>query len=141
MGLFSKRDSDAPSANARVTLPPNLVARLEPFGRFEFDPQGSGVDAVGLPNAEFPLLQMAKQNPDGFVAALAATTVPVGGWTAYGAMRLVMHFGLVQSDAPHADSDAISMAALQFLRDSGYSWDRLSLNERSVWQRAAGQEW
>jgi hypothetical protein len=44
---------------------------------------------MGLPNAEYPLTQMAKQDSDGFMAALAAATVPIGGWTVYGAMRLI----------------------------------------------------
>lgn len=142
MGLFGRKVSAATgSSSVSVVLPPDLVSRLEPFGRFEFDPQGSGVDALGHPNAEYPLMQMAKQDPSGFMAALAAATVPIGGWTAYGAMRLVWHFGLEDPDVPQADSDAISMAALQFLRDSGYPWMRLSVYEQAIWRRIDGREW
>jgi len=140
MGLF-KKHSLAFVEDESAGLPSDLIARLEPFGRFEFDPQGSGVDASGQPNAEYPLLQAAKHDREGFISALAARTIPAGGWTAYGGMRLIMHFGLVAPDSPNADSDAISMAAFQFLRDSGYGWDRLSPNEKSVWQRMAGHEW
>jgi hypothetical protein len=124
-----------------VVLPPDLISRLEPFGRFEFDPQGSGIDAVGHPNAEYPLMQLAKQDPDGFMAALAAATVPIGGWTAYGAMRIIWHFGLADTDVPQADADAISVAALDFLHDSGCPWERLSQPERECWQRIVGREW
>jgi hypothetical protein len=78
MSLFKRRASGR--ASHEVTLiPSGLVARLEPFGRFEFDPQGSGVDATGHPNAEYALLQTAKQEPDRFLAALASATVPIGG--------------------------------------------------------------
>lgn len=140
MGLFGKKAS-ATAGSSSGALPPGLVSRLEPFGRFEFDPQGSGVDALGHPNAEYPLMQMAKQDPNGFLAALAATTVPVGGWTVYGAMRLIWHFGLADPDVPQADSDAISMAALQFLHDSGYPWMRLNMYEQAIWRRVDGREW
>jgi hypothetical protein len=140
MGLFGKKASAA-TGSSSVTLPPDLVSRLEPFGRFEFDPQGSGVDPIGFPNAEYPLMEMAKQDPDGFMAALAAATVPIGGWTVYGAMRLAWNFGLADPDVPQADSDAISMAALQFLHDSGYPGERLNPREMAFWRRTAGREW
>jgi hypothetical protein len=140
MGLFSRKASVSPGGSG-VVLPSDLVSRLEPLGRFEFDPQGSGVDAIGHPNAEYPLMQMAKQDPDGFMAALAAETVPVGGWTVYGAMRLIWHFGLAEPDVPQADSDEISMAALQFLHGLGCPWERLNMREMAYWRRLAGREW
>jgi hypothetical protein len=58
-----------------------------------------------------------------------------------GAMRLVWHFGLADPDVPQADSDAISMAALQFLHDSGYPGERLNPREMAFWRRIAGREW
>lgn len=140
MGLFGKKASVA-TGSSGVVLPPDLVSRLEPFGRFEFDPQGSGVDPIGLPSAEYPLLQMAKQDPDGFMAALAAATVPIGSWTVYGAMRLIWNFGLADPDVPQADSDMISMTALQFLHDSGYPQERLTPRDLAFWRRLAGREW
>jgi hypothetical protein len=117
-----------------------LVSRLEPFGRFEFDPQGSGIDPIGLPNAEYHLFQMAQEYPDAFTAALGAAALPVGGWTVYGAMRLIMHFG-IKPETPHAGADAIRMAALQFLRDSGYGWERLTPNEIEIWNRIGRELW
>lgn len=140
MGLFGKKATGV-SGGSGVALPPDLVSRLEPFGRFEFDPQGSGIDPIGLPSAEYPLLQMAKQDPDGFMAALAAVTVPIGGWTVYGAMRLIWNFGLADPDVPQSDSDAISMTALQFLHDSGYPEERLSPRDMAFWRRIAGRDW
>jgi hypothetical protein len=140
MGLFGKKASVA-TGSLGVALPPDLVSRLEQFGRFEFDPQGSGVDPIGLPSAEYPLMQMAKQDPGGFMAALAAATVPIGGWTVYGAMRLIWNFGLAEPDVPQADSDAISMAALQFIHDSGYPRERLTPRDLAFWRRLAGREW
>ncbi len=122
-------------------LPDDLVERLEPFGRFEYKPQGSGVDAVGHPNAEYPLLQLAKRDPDGFLTALAASTIPVGEWTVYGAMRLIWHFGLLKADESCPRADAIGLAALTFLRDRGDSWDHLRLDEKALWSRVAARAW
>jgi hypothetical protein len=99
LSLF-KRGASENSGEGVTRLPDGLAARLEAFGRFEYDPQGSDVDAIGHPNAEYPLLQMAKQNPDEFLAALSSATIPIGGWTAYGAMRLAWHFGLLQAREP-----------------------------------------
>jgi hypothetical protein len=140
MSLFSRGRSDRADEGG-VQLPNDLVARLEPYGRFEYDPQGSGVDAIGHPNAEYPLLQMAKQDPDGFLAALASETVPVGGWTVYGAMRLIWNFGLLKPETPRADADVIGLAALRFVRDIGGSWELLRIDEKALWNRAAGQKW
>ncbi|MGP0100289.1 MAG: hypothetical protein ACLPUT_01530 [Solirubrobacteraceae bacterium] len=140
MSLFGRRASkDADMGASR--LPSNLVARLEPFGRFEYDPKGSGVDAIGHPNAEYPLLQLAKQDPDGLLGDLAAATVPIGGWTVYGAMRLAWHFGLLKPESSRDDGDAIGLAALRFIHDAGATWEQLNTDEKALWSRAAGQPW
>lgn len=140
MGLFDKLGVTH-TDDVGTRLPSDLVARLEPFGRFEFDPQSSGVDALGHPNAEYPLLQMAKQDPEGFLAALAEQTIPIGGWTVYGAMRLIWHFGLMKPGEPQADADAIGLAALRFIRGSGFGWERVRMDERALWIRVEGHEW
>ena len=85
--------------------------------------------------------EVAKQDPDGFLAALAARTIPVGGWTVYGAMRLAWHFGLLKPGTHRAAADAIGLAALRFVRDSGCPWERLRMDEQALWNRAAGEEW
>jgi hypothetical protein len=140
MGLVRKRESVG-ADRAGSLLPSGLIARLEPFGRSEYDPQGSGVDATGHPNAEYPLLEMAKEDPEGFLGALASEAIPVGGWTVYGAMRLAWHFGLLKADSPRDDADAIGLAALQFVRDGGCRWEQLNMDERALWNRAAGHGW
>jgi hypothetical protein len=140
VGLFSgRRPSQSDQAGAR--LPSDLIARLEPFGRFEYDPSGSGVDAVGLPNAEYELMQTAKADPDAFLQGLASEAIPIGGWTAYGAMRLAWHFGLLRAGTHHADADAIGLAALEFVRNSGAAWNRLNLDEKDLWNRVAARQW
>jgi|HubBroStandDraft_4_1064222.scaffolds.fasta_scaffold100218_1 hypothetical protein len=140
MSLFKRRTSGREDQEETL-IPSGLVARLEPFGRFEFDPQGSGVDAIGHPNDEYLLLQTAKQDPDRFLAALASATVPIGGWTVYGAMRLLWHFGLLKPERSGSDGDAIGIAALRFIRDAGARWEQLNADEVALWNRAAGQPW
>ncbi len=140
MGLFSRSQPENEGKTV-ASLPNGLVARLEAYGRFEFDPQGSGIDAVGHPDAEYPLLQMAKQDPDGFLASLGSATIPIGGWTVYGAMRLAWNFGLLKPESPRKDGDAIGLAALRYIRGGGASWERLRTDEKALWSRAAGEQW
>jgi len=68
-------------------------------------------------------------------------TVPLGGWTVYGAMRLAWHFGLLKPETPREGSDVIALTALRFLRDTGAEWAQLNKDEQALWSRAAGQPW
>jgi hypothetical protein len=136
-----RRNQRPRELDSNTRLPADLVPRLDAFGRFEYDPQGSGIDAVGHPNAEYPLLQAAKQDPDGFLAALASATTPIGGWTSYGAMRLVWHFGLLGHEEPQPDRDTICLAGLRFVRENGASWGKLNPAEQALWNRVAGEPW
>jgi hypothetical protein len=140
MSLFKRRAPEfAEEVEAR--LPADLLERLEAFGRFEYDPQESGVEATGHPNADYSLLTTAKQDPDGFIAALTRSALPVGGWTVYGAMRLAWHFGLLKPETPLADADALGLAALQFVHGIGGTWENLNIDERALWNRASAQPW
>jgi hypothetical protein len=140
MGLFQRRTGQA--VEQADTLQPDLLARLEAFGRFEYDPQGSGVEATAdHPNAEYSLFTTAKQDPDGFIAMLTRIALPVGGWTLYGAMRLMWHFGLLKPATPRADADALGLAALEFVRGTGCAWERLTVDEKALWNRAATYAW
>lgn len=140
MALFG-RSQGPRELDPNTRLPADLVSRLDAFGRFEYDPQGSGIDAVGHPNAEYPLLQAAKQDPDGFLAALASATMSIGGWTSYGAMRLVWHFGLLGHEEPQSDRDTVGLAGLRFVRENGASWGKLNPAEQALWNRVAGEPW
>jgi hypothetical protein len=140
MGLF-KRQPPRVVEQADAWLPADLLGRLEKFGRFEYDPQGSGVEATGHPNADYSLLTAAKQNPDEFIAALTAAASPVGGWTVYGAMRLTWHFGFLKPEAPRRDADALGLAALEFIRGVGCTWEHLNIDEKALWNRASTQAW
>jgi hypothetical protein len=135
------RSQDPREPESAAGLPADLVPRLEAFGRFEYDPQRSGIDAVGHPNSEYPLLQAAKQDSDGFLAALASATTPIGGWTSYGAMRLLWHFGFLGTDDPQPDRDIIGLVGLRFIRERGASWEQLNMAEKALWQRIGEESW
>lgn len=87
MGLFGK--------GARITqqglrLPAGIDEFLETFGRFEFDPQGSGVD----PNAGYwmpALYELSEQDRGAFIEAIADVSFRCGGWALYGGDRTVMN--------------------------------------------------
>jgi hypothetical protein len=140
MSLFKRRTPDVVQ-EVGDRLPPDLLARLEAFGQFEYDPQGSGVEAIGHPNADYSLLITAREDPDGFIAALSASALPVGGWTIYGAMRLAWHFGFLKPETPRADADALGLPALQFVRGMGGTWEHLNIDEKALWDRASTQPW
>jgi hypothetical protein len=73
-----------------MELPADIVPMMEKFGRYEYDPQGSGIDSSDLyQNCVIPLYPMAQDDPAGFVEALGDAVLPVGGWSAYGAERAV----------------------------------------------------
>src|SRR3954470_11758054 len=78
-------------------LPGNVVPRMERFGRFEFDPLNSDLDAtVVWSELQAPFLDFAQAEPDRFTSALVAEVLPAGGFALYGAARTV--WNLLGSD-------------------------------------------
>lgn len=114
-------------------LPDDIVSLMERFGRFEFDAQASGEDAGEVWGRWAETLPpFASANPEGFVNALAATVLPVGGWAVYGASRTLWElFSSQESVRQHPASLAIMDAAIAFLRANrvsprdvrGYEWE------------------
>jgi len=116
MGWFGRRErrQDSP-------LPPDIVSLLEMYGRSKFDLYGTGV-AQGLDTSRTWMLEpdlypVAQADPDAFVTALATAALPVGGWTVFGAARLIRE--LLGNEYSHPASDEIRVAGLQWLRDNG----------------------
>lgn len=113
-------------------LPADIVSMMETFGRFEFDPQESGIDAAYVwDSLQAPLLPLTQTDPDAFVTSLAEAVIPVGGWAAYGAARTVMN--LLDGKLDHPSYHAILQASLQFLRDNGVPNNRLNGYEWQFW--------
>jgi hypothetical protein len=112
---------------------------MEEFGRFEFDPPGSGIDGSRVWNdLQSPLLPFAQSNPSGFVESLAKTTIPIGGWAVYGAARTVAN--LVDPEFESPAHDSLRNGSLQFLRDNGVPNNRLSAYEWQYWVSHRGGE-
>ena len=119
----------------RGLLPSNIVASMELFGRFEFDPRGTGVgqgiDPGQIGMIEPELYPVASANPTAFTRALGDAMLPVGGWALYGAFRLIRSLlGLDYSDPA---ADAIRMAGLQWLRDNNVPPMRVAEVDLEFW--------
>lgn len=130
MGFFGGRQQ---GPNGQM-LPSDIVSTLERFGRHEWDWQAYGMSAEELGALMGGLYPVASANPDGFLQALAAAALPVGGWAVYGASRLVWELlspGRGSSISQNPSYRAIMDDAIEFLRSNGvppmkvrgYEWD------------------
>jgi hypothetical protein len=65
--------------------------RMEQFGRYEFDPQGSGINDIDIWSQYMgPFYEYATADPDGFLTELRAVVADDrGGFATFGAARLV----------------------------------------------------
>jgi hypothetical protein len=142
MGLFSRRSQGTRSAGSSY-LPANVIPGLEPFGRFEFDPRGSGVDPSRLITNGYALAQLKQNDPNRFIAEIAAAAIPAGGWTLLGAMKLLWEFSYLESVPDNPDATAILMAGVELARGMGLlpSIAHLSIDERFAYARAGGNPW
>lgn len=126
MPLFGRR--------ARTRLPADALSQLELLGRSSFDPQACE-SPWQFVAAMYPLSQ---DDRNGFLADLAAVTVPSGGWPAYGALKLLWEMFGTDMDQP--DFNAIAMAGLQFLRSHGVPPNRVSQFDLGIWHRLQGED-
>ena len=82
MGLFSR----AP----RSPFPADMLRWLDRFGRFSFDPMGSGVETDEIMDRLGSLYEYATSDPDGFIGELSALVQrDRGGFATYGAASLM----------------------------------------------------
>lgn len=107
MGLFSRRGAQP----AGVQLPRDFARRVEQYGRWTFDPRGSGLSDPGLD--EYELYTIAQANPDGFISAVADVALPAGGWAAYGGARAV--WNAVGTNSSHPGYLAMLDVAIDFV--------------------------
>lgn len=129
-----------PRTPRATRLPDDVVTRMERFGRFEFDPAGTDIDASDVwGELQAPFLPFAQSDPEGFTRALAEAVLPAGGFALFGAARTV--WNLVGSDFSSPAHDAVRMAALEFFRDNGVPSGRLSADDRRFWQENRSEPW
>jgi hypothetical protein len=133
MALFGGRDRRSGSRSAakpsRGRLPADMPQWLEALARFEWDPQNKPAPEVRVDK----MYLLAQADREGFLAELAALTVPAGGWVALGGKYLATDVLPIETDT--ADFNAIVLAAYQFLRQNGVPPNRLSPNDHKLWSR------
>lgn len=121
-------------------LPDDVVSLMERFGRFEFDPVGTDIDASDVwGELQAPFLPFAQSDPEGFARALADAVLPAGGFALFGAARTV--WNLVGSDFASQAYDTVRMAALEFFRANGVPSNRLSADDWRFWQENRSEPW
>jgi hypothetical protein len=120
---------------ARWTVPRDVVATMELFGRAEFDAAGLADRRVNLwTDLVGPLLPHARQRPAEFLRQLADAVVPAGGWAVYGGQRWVTE--LLPDDLDDLSQHRMLDAALDFLRGLGVPPARLSVAECALDEHA-----
>lgn len=139
MGLFSRRSQGTGRAEGSY-LPANVIPGLEPFGRFEFEPVGSTFDPSVITN-NYALLQLKIQDPDRFIAEIAAAAIPAGGWTLFGAMKLLWEYDYLDSVPDNPDATALLLAGVDLARSMGKRYEQLRIGERAAFVRAGGSPW
>ncbi|WP_405933366.1 hypothetical protein [Streptomyces sp. NBC_00827] len=113
---------------------------MEEFGRFEFDPTGSTIDASCVwSELQAPLLDFARYDPEEFAAELADSVSPVGGFALFGAARTI--WNLVGSDFRSPAYDSVRTAALEFLRSNGVPAGRISAHDMNFWREQRNEPW
>jgi hypothetical protein len=122
---------------AGARLPADIVAVMEGFGRWTFDPadpRNAGVE----PWESFiaGLWPYAREDPEGFAAALAERILPTGGWAAYGAAHAVVELTDRSGDNPA--QQALMDASLRFLRRNGVPMTQLTRYEKAHWNHREG---
>ena len=93
MGLFSR--SKGGGGGSKVRLPAGFAQLLEQYGRWQFDPQGSGLQPPSMDGQRDGARALPARPADGdaFVSTVAAVALPAGGWTVYGGTRAVWNAG------------------------------------------------
>lgn len=123
MGFFARKP--------KGLLPADIIPMMERFGRHEIDVMASPDNGYAVfQSTQEPLLEVASNNRDDFIKALADTCVPVGGWAVFGADRTVVN--LVDSAPPGDDWLRILDGSIEFLRSNyvppvriaPYAWNR-----------------
>jgi hypothetical protein len=136
MGIFSRRQAQHSNEHA---LPSDIIRMMERFGRYEFNPQTSGVDPADMGQLMAELYPFASADPDGFLVSLAEAVLPVGGLVVYGASHTIWELLSSSTSAQqHPSYKAIMSASLAFLRTNGVSPMMLRGYERDYWLASGG---
>jgi len=133
----SQRGFSADRRHQRVQLPPDILTRLESYGRVSRQP-GAAEATYGM--LEYELYQLAQTDRDGLIEAVAEVAHPVGGWTTYGAARAI--WSVVDPDVEGLEHPAyreLLTQGLEFMRESGFNPVPLGRHEEEHWARVGGE--
>lgn len=125
MTFWKKRQPDAPRA------PTGLLATLDHYGRFEWDPQNTPL----IGDMEFTMYQWFQSDREGFLKQMVEASKK-GGWVSYGAERLMV--SICGGNLAHPAYDAIMGNALESLRGMGVPAMRLNSWEFQWWSSHRG---
>jgi len=116
-----------------------MIERLTLLGRFEFDPQRSGIDpAVIWRDCQAPFLDDLTNDRDRFVADLRALVDgDTSGFAAFGASRLVTD--MIGYEYRSEDALALLDGAIAFKRARGLSGPHFNSYEWERWHEIGGQ--
>jgi hypothetical protein len=113
-------------------LPQGLLAELEPWGRFGYDPTSFTQDPF---NSPFPIihsydfLQLIRADRQRFVSELAEHALPRGGWASFGAFKLLGECNYLDDPvaaSQNPDIARILRAGIGFLRAQNLDVRRLT---------------
>jgi hypothetical protein len=114
MGIFSRGNKQNA---ASMKLPPDFARKLELYGRFKFDPMGSGI-GFGQVMGDDELWMLAQPDPDAFIRSVSAVARPAGGWAVYGGSKAVMES--LGHDVQHPDYLAMLDESIEFVLSQGH---------------------
>ncbi|MFG2052841.1 hypothetical protein ACGFI9_02320 [Micromonospora sp. NPDC048930] len=111
-------------------LPRGIAGMVANFARYEWYGERSGMAPEEGWRILVTLLPLSQSDPAGLTAALARDVTPVGGWSAYGASRVVAE--LLGPSFASDDAKAVLDGGIRFLRQNGipplrvrpYEWNR-----------------
>ena len=112
---------------------------MQRYGRYTMDAAATSQDESSAIYRDIvlPMYTAAQADPSRFVADLRDQVIPVGGWAALGASRLVWEV-LTGDQRGHPAELELHSAALQFLRDRGVPSQRVRGYEWEHWIKIKG---
>lgn len=129
---------------AHPLLPPEIVARLERYGRFRVDRYTAGepdpLDPAWEPIIPTKFETDARTDPERYVDALAEVVGPVGGWSIYGAAEFALDIGDHDLESPAYRT--LFVGGLMVRREAGVPWPMLNGFDQVYWNTEhAGEPW
>jgi hypothetical protein len=131
VGLFDWINTSTaaePAPAARGPLPPDILTRLDAYGRLRSE--GFQSDDYAL---ERGFRDLPQHEQERYVDALAEAVLPVGGFAVFGAAKLLTDSMFKPDD--HPSYVRILLESLEIRRSARVSQVALSVNEEMLWHK------